>query len=147
MDSHVARSELITEGERPLCGPRGQQGRPLRVARLGATTVPRCSRPSASAFPCWVRGVRPSYSSIFSYSISSGCSSALPLFLKYVSKGFWFSKCFCLQARIPTQTSAPGSMFFDPHLWGKTLNHVELSVLNTLWLENGNTFTAQREGR
>lgn len=53
----------------------------------------------------------------------------------------------CCPVCIPTQTSAPGSVFFDPHLWGKTLSHVELSVLNTLWLENGNTFTAQREGR
>lgn len=40
---------------------------------------------------------RPSDSSVFSYSISFGYSSVLPFFLKYVSKGFCFSECFCLQ--------------------------------------------------
>lgn len=96
--------------------------------------------------------VKLSHAALFSYSISSGYSLVLPLFLKHVSKGFCFGECFCLQARskvllpcLHTYQKASGSVFFYPHLWGKTLSQIELSVLNTLRLENASAFTAQHE--
>lgn len=106
-------------------------------------------------FCCSLLGprVRPSHS-LFSYSVSSGYS-VLPLFLKYFSKVSVLVSAFvcrrgaryCCPGCIPTQKSALGSVFFYSYLRDENLSHVELSVLNNLWLENGNTFTAQHEAR
>lgn len=98
-------------------------------------------------FPAWSQGQTVISFSLL-YSISSGYSSVLPLFLKYVSKGFCFSQCCCLQARswalLPCPCTYPDSVVFYPHVRG-LLSHVELCALNTPRWENANTFTAQHE--